>query len=579
MHLLFVFARTYPRRILIVLSCLFLAALAEGVGLSSLLPLLGLAAQISGDPQGVGAQRHSQFDHFLRHALALVGLQPTVELLLFVIASGMLLKALLILLAQQQIGYAVAQVATDLRLALIRGLLAARWEYYVRQPVGALVNAFATEATRAAQAYLYAATILTLFIQVLLYTAIALFVSWQATVGAIAIGAVIIYTLNRLVHWSRRAGARQTTLLNGVSVRLTDVLCAVKPLKAMAREALAGPLLEGATQRLQRAFQHEVLSKEMLRGLQEPLVVVALISGLYGALIHWSLPLDRVIVLAVLFGQLLSSLNKVQRQYQFMAAHESAFWSLRAAIARAARERDSMDGARTPTLNQEIALTHVQLSYGEQVVLRDVSLIIPAGGVTAIIGPSGAGKTSVADLILGLVRPQAGDVWIDDVPLREVDIRRWRQMVGYVPQELFLLHDSVFVNVTLGDPDLTPLDVEAALCAVGAWEFIAPLPEGIYTPVGERGARFSGGQRQRIAIARALVHKPQVLILDEATAALDPESEAAVCATVQQLRGTMTILVISHQPALLDVADRLYHLEHGQVRLVDARHPYAQEAS
>ncbi|MGE0681497.1 MAG: hypothetical protein AB7P69_11460 [Candidatus Binatia bacterium] len=194
MRLLLLFARTYPHRTCIVLLCLFLAALAEGIGLSSLLPLLGLATHLSAVSQSAEPHHQSQPEHLLREALAFVGLQPAIELLLLVIASGMVLKALLILLAQKQIGYAVAQVATDLRLALIRGLLAARWTYYVRQPVGALTNAFATEATRAAQAYLYAATILTLLIdESLLYTTIALVVSWQATLGAMGIGAVIIY--------------------------------------------------------------------------------------------------------------------------------------------------------------------------------------------------------------------------------------------------------------------------------------------------------------------------------------------------------------------------------------------------
>lgn len=357
------------------------------------------------------------------------------------------------------------------------------------------------------------------------------------------------------------------------------MLFAVKPLKAMAREALAGPLLEGATRQLQRAFQREVLSKEMLRALQEPLVVLALIGGLYWALIRWSLPLDRVIVLAVLFGQLLSSLNKVQRQHQFMAAHESAFWSLNTAIAHAVSECEFLHGVHTPSLSRGIAFKQMQLSYGEQRILHEVSLIIPAGGVTAIIGPSGAGKTSMADLILGLVRPQAGEIWIDDVPLDDIDIRRWRQLIGYVPQELFLLHDSVFLNVTLGDSTLTSLDVEAVLQIAGAWEFIASLPEGIHTSVGERGARFSGGQRQRLAIARALVHKSQLLILDEPTTALDPESEAAVCVTIHQLRGAMTILIISHQPALLEVADHIYRLEHGQVRKVEVDQSSMQAAS
>jgi ATP-binding cassette subfamily C protein len=246
-----------------------------------------------------------------------------------------------------------------------------------------------------------------------------------------------------------------------------------------------------------------------------------------------------------------------------MVAGESAFWSLRATIACAEAEREELPSGSLPSLHRALSLQNVTLSYGNHFVLRNTSLQIPVGHITAIIGPSGAGKTSIADVIVGLITPQSGDVFLDDVPLRAIDLRAWRQAVGYMPQETFLLHESIFTNVTLGDRTLTEAAVEAALRAAEAWDFIAPLPEGMHTPVGERGARFSGGQRQRIAIARALIHKPQLLILDEATAALDPLSEAAICETVRKLRGTMTILVISHQPALLQVADYVYRLEDG----------------
>ncbi|MGD9338780.1 MAG: ATP-binding cassette domain-containing protein, partial [Syntrophobacterales bacterium] len=128
--------------------------------------------------------------------------------------------------------------------------------------------------------------------------------------------------------------------------------------------------------------------------------------------------------------------------------------------------------------------------------------------------------------------------------------------------------DTVMINVTLGDPELGEEDVESALRAAGAWEFVKEMDQGIHSIVGERGGKLSGGQRQRIVIARALVHKPKLLILDEATSALDHESEAAICDTLRQLRGELTILAISHQPAFLRVADRAYRLEGEEVILV-----------
>ena len=138
-----------------------------------------------------------------------------------------------------------------------------------------------------------------------------------------------------------------------------------------------------------------------------------------------------------------------------------------------------------------------------------------------------------------------------------------------VPQETLLLHDSVFINVTLGDPGLGEKEVEYALRAAGAWEFIMEMPQGMHSTVGERGGMVSGGQRQRIAIARALAHKPKLLILDEPTSALDPENETAICETLSQLRGGITILAISHQPTIMNVANRAYNLHDGKALLLE----------
>ena len=206
-------------------------------------------------------------------------------------------------------------------------------------------------------------------------------------------------------------------------------------------------------------------------------------------------------------------------------------------------------------------------------------MTLPAGAFIAVVGSSGAGKTTVADLIIGLLRPQRGDVWIDDLPLGDIDATAWRRMIGYVPQETFLFHDTVMANVTLGEPGISRADVETALRRAEAWEFVAALPDGVDTVVGERGARLSGGQRQRIAIARALVRNPALLILDEATTALDPETEAGIVATVKRLTGRLTVLSISHQPAMQSAADFVYQLDTGTATRLEANEPTAVRRS
>jgi ATP-binding cassette subfamily C protein len=567
-RLLLEFARAQPARSLAALGCLLLAGVAEAVGVSSLLPLLELAVP-AGDQAAPGAAVSTGLAANVHRALSRLGLQPSIELLLGVMVAGMATKAALLLLANRQVGYTVARVGTDLRLALIRALLGARWEYYTRQPLGSIANSFATEAERASQAFLHGMSIVAATLQALLYTAIALAISWQAALAALAAGAVTSAALQRLVGAARRAGRRQAQLLKASLRRLTDTLQAVKPLKAMARESLMGPLLERETRGLDRALRGEVMSKEGLKALQEPMVVAMLGLGLWAALTGWSLPLATLLMLGLLFQRTLNALNKVQREYQALLARESAYRSLVDTIERAESEREVTGGTLEPVLASALTLSHVSLQYGEQRVLEDLSLSIPAHRITALVGPSGAGKTSIADLVIGLVRPSRGEVRIDGVALDDVDLRRWRGRIGYVPQEMFLLHDTVYANVALGDASVTAEAVARALRQAGAEEFVERLPEGVHTVVGERGALLSGGQRQRIAIARALVHRPEVLILDEATTALDPVTEAAICAGLSRLRGEMTILAISHQQALVELADRVYRIEDGTAKPVE----------
>ena len=180
------------------------------------------------------------------------------------------------------------------------------------------------------------------------------------------------------------------------------------------------------------------------------------------------------------------------------------------------------------------------------------------------------GKTTVVDLVIGLLRPQHGAVLVDGVPLEQLDLHAWRRMIGYVPQDALLLHDSVLHNVSLGDPSIDEARAERALRTAGAWDFVSALPEGIHASVGERGTRLSGGQRQRIVIARALALEPKLLILDEATSALDPETEEEVWQILTRLHGDLTLIAITHRPTLVRSVDRVFRIEKGIAVRVEA---------
>lgn len=551
MRTLLAFLKAYPRRTLLMMIALLVAGVAEGISLTTLLPLLSIAA---------GGDSDSKLTQTLTEHLHRIGLEPTIGIMLGIIVAGMVLRSLLLLVANRQVGYSVAHVATTLRIDLIEALLASRWEYYLRQTAGSLANAIATEAYRAAMGFRYGATEISYMLQVVVYGAVALFISWQATVAALVIGLFFLLILSRLVRASRRAGARQTGLLRALLSYLTDVFGSVKPLKAMARENVADAILRDQTKQLEKAMRKEVWSKEALRALQEPMVAALGAVGLYVALVMWGLSLPEVMVLVFLLARVMMLLNKTQREHQHLVSQESAYWALRNAAEEARRAVEHTTGNRMPTLTRSIEFRNVAFGYGSRDVFPRLDLAFPAGSLTAIAGSSGAGKSTLLDLLCGLVNPGSGSIVIDGVPLAELDLRQWRRLIGYVPQESLLLHDSILNNVIVGEPGLTAADAERALRQAGAWDFVTARAEGMNAVIGERGGLISGGQRQRIAIARALAHSPRLLIMDEPTSALDPASEKAICETLRVLAGELTIIVASHQPAILQAADRVYSI-------------------
>jgi ATP-binding cassette subfamily C protein len=533
------------------------------MGLSALLPLLNMAIGQSGDGAPGSRAPQNDFERIVVETLQGMGITPGIGVLLLIIVLGVTLKSLLLLAARKRVGYTAAQVATDLRLEMLRSILLSKWEFFLHQPVGRLSNSLASEAQRSSDAFVNGATVITLLLQALIYGSVAIAVSWKATLVSLSAGTVIIAISHFLVRMARKAGKRQTKLLIALLARLTDTLQSVKPLKAMAREHLARNVLSDTTTQLNKALKKQIFSAAVLDAAQEEMFAILIALGMYVALVNYGMPFQTVLVLAVVLGRMLSQLGKVQKQYQKMVIAESAFWSMKDAIDQAQKAEEHLGRGATPTLERGIRFDNIDFSYDQHPVFENASLEIPAGKLTTLIGPSGSGKTTVIDLVIGLLRPQAGAVRIDDRPLAELDLKAWRQMIGYVPQETLLLHDSVLHNVSLGDPEVSEDDARRALQAAGAWEFVEQLPLGIRSTVGERGGKLSGGQRQRIMIARALVHNPRLLILDEATSALDPANEAAIGQTIRHLRGGLTILAISHQTALVEAADRVYRLEKG----------------
>ena len=288
MHLLIKFARAYPRQSLLTLLALILAGVVEGIGMTALLPLLQAAI----NPTPVGKVAGSAKSTLISSALASVGIPMTVGSLLMVMLGGAIISSTLILIADRYIGYTVSHVATDLRLALLRALLSTRWGHFLKQQVGSMANAAGTEAMRASTAYLHAATALAMTIQAVAYFMVALLVSWKITLCFMTAGSLVVLLLSKMVRQAKKAGRKQTQLLQSLLARLSDNLQSLKAFKSMGREYLADELLSSDTLKLNKAMRKQVFSKAALRGIQEPLMTLVVITGVYIMLVYLKMDLS-----------------------------------------------------------------------------------------------------------------------------------------------------------------------------------------------------------------------------------------------------------------------------------------------
>jgi ATP-binding cassette subfamily C protein len=548
---------------MVVVGLLVLAGFGEGISVLALLPLIDVVVSAKSGTSDVG--------QWFAQGLTYIGLTPSVGWLLALIVAGFLVKAAVTLAAMKEVGFAVARMMTDLRQRLIAALMAARWSYFVGRPLGVFANAIGAETIRAGATCLLAARFAAAVVQAIVYGVATLLVSWQVALLAVVGGLIGAVVFRRIVRTAHVAGDRQTDLMRSLAVRTTDTLQGIKPIKAMGAEQAALPLLNQEIRELDEQQRKQVWSAELLRVAQEPVLVLFLAAGIFVAIEAGGQSLPTLMVLAAIFYRLFNRFQVIQEIYQQIGTGASAYWSMQDLCREAEHQAEEMHPERSITTDApRIEFASVSFRYGDKPVLRDVSLCIEPGEFVAVTGASGGGKTTLLDLLAGLLTPTSGQVRIDGIDLGKIDLRAWRGRLGYVPQEPLLLHDTVFRNICLGDQSISRAHAQQALLAAGLWDTIAELPDGMDTIVGERGSRFSGGQRQRISLARALVRNPSVLLLDEITAALDKDTEQEICATLKSLAGKITLLAVSHQPALIGVAGRAFQLHDGKMRILSS---------
>ena len=441
------FAKAYPARSLFMIVALVTAGLLEGIGVMALLPLVSILTEQDNLGNGAVFEIVSTMFYFLN-------LDVSIGPILIFIVVTIGLKALITMLAMAQVAYSSAHVCTDLRLEYLRHLLGASWKHFVALKSGTSANALGTEAQRSTTSFTQGCYVLSWTMQVIVYTVLAFLISWQLTLSAIFTGFIMVFLLSFLVRAGRKAGNEQTKVLDSVLTRITDTLYGVKPLKAMGKTDTLLSMMEDEAVTLQSAQRAVDMSRHAVRVLSEPIMVLFISIGIYAILVYGHLPVTELLFLALLFLRMVTKVSAVQSAYLSMAANDSALWSLIDKIDAAKKATDVDEGNLEPSFEKGIRLENISFAYDEKMVLDNISIDLPCHGLYVLFGPSGEGKTTLLDLIIGLHKPTSGQVYVDDHPLQKLDMNSWRSKIGYVPQDVLLFHDTIMNNITLNNPDI-----------------------------------------------------------------------------------------------------------------------------
>ena len=448
----------------------------------------------------------------------------------------------------------------------LKAFLNASWSFFHNKEYGALANSVITETHKAIMGFEAIARMIASLITLFCYLALLLFISWQLTI-IVLLSAILLLSPTLLINKHvYKLGKLHTEAFNVTQGKVYDILNALKLITGFAKREDTLKDTEPAIRTIERSVRRSVMMRVFLSLVGEPVgVILVIISGVIG-LGYYNLQIATLTAF-------LYSINRLAMEAQNFIAERAnvsvslpSFEQIDSLKKEAELLKEKSEGKQIKSFSSGIYLTDLSFSYsGKENVLSNINLEVPKGSMVAVVGHSGSGKSTLIDLVMGFYFSQKGDLRIDKDNINEINLRDWRNLLGYIPQQPFLFNASIRENLLWANNDAQDSDVEYACRLANAEEFILNLDKNYDSLVGERGVRLSGGEAQRICLARALIRKPKLLILDEATSALDSHSELLIKESIDNLAGETTIICIAHRLSTIQSADRIYHLEAGKI--------------
>ena len=538
-----------------LVALILAAGLLEGLAISLLLPMLSVL-------RIAGSDESNQVFSSVFHVL---GLNVTFSSVASLMGTLVLMQSAAVLGHSRLSSTIQSKYLRLIRQEIFSHIIQADWPFLMNRSAGALLNSVTIEPIRAASAVNTIVQLTRALAAAATFVAIAVVLSWQLTLILLLCAGLIAILLHPILQRSQTLGGELSLERSRVFGWVNEVFNGVKLIKATAAEERVAERYEQLGEKLERINRRVLFQPYLLRVVFEAsgLLLLLLMLGLATAVL--SIGGGIVITIVVLFIRLYPRLGNVQPLFQQLLLNLPAVEKLDELKEELVRVKEPTERKRTPLPAGDIDIVDLHLNYDKRPILRGINLRLAVGRHYAFVGPSGAGKTSLVDCLLGLVHYAKGEIRVGQVPINQIGLANWRSSVGYVTQETILFNMSIRDNIAWSNVNASQEEIEAAARRANAHDFIVDTAKGYGTVIGERGLTLSGGQRQRIGLARALLGDRVLLVLDEATSALDTDAEESILEAIRDLRGRMTVIVIAHRLSTVRYCDQIVLLDQGSV--------------
>ncbi|MDO8183826.1 MAG: ABC transporter ATP-binding protein [bacterium] len=537
----------------------FLSGLLGGLGISAIIPLFSF---VVGD-NNFGTDPISQT---IIGGMKFIGLTPNIYWLIVLIVVVFIFKAIALFFINYYTEKLSTRYEEDYRRSLFTNLLNSRLDHFNQQKPGHLERLVMNDINQGAQVLTDTGGVILASTGLVVYAVVAYQLSPIVTVATLIPGLFFFWLLKSLFYRVRQVADWLIKIERAIAHQIIEQVTNIKLLKSFGGEAVAAADAAKNFSLLTKAQLSLVRYNLATGSVFEPASFIIIAGLFYLSYQSTNFNLASFAATIYLIQKIFAYLQSLQSKLQSLNKLVPHLRLIRDYQKTLTQVEEKKGGPLKFRFQQEFKFNEVGVDRGDrQDILNGVSFSFKPGEIIGLTGISGSGKTTIIDLLFRFIEPSRGEITVDGEPLKNFNLADWRHHLSAVPQEAPLISGNVAANIRFFDSTLSDTEVKKAATLAGCDDFIKDLPQGMKTEVGERGTKLSGGQRQRIALARALAKDSAILVLDEATNALDHESEEKIKQSIASLRGQKTIIIVAHQLKMLEICDRILKLENGLV--------------